>query len=341
MKIGMMLGFEDSISTLTTLAREAETAGIDVLYTVDAGRSATVTAAAVIGATTKAEVGTYIVNAYAREPWMTGIEARDLNEISGGRFILGVGTGNLHFNDLYMGLDSSKPLAKMRDFMQIVKAVACGKAREPVRYQGDIHRIRWRASWEPATTNIPVYLSASGPRMVRLAGEVSDGVGVGIMSSVGFVRDIVRPNAIEGARLAGRDPEGLSFPVAATVSINADEEQARAATRASICKLYHPIAHPYYDSQLRQLGFTEFADQASTLMPQGRLNEAMALVPDEVIDTMTITGTPDQCQARLEEYEGVADQLILARTGQRGDAGGISAYDEFFELVGRAGQRSS
>jgi alkanesulfonate monooxygenase SsuD/methylene tetrahydromethanopterin reductase-like flavin-dependent oxidoreductase (luciferase family) len=206
MKIGMMLGFEDSIKTITTIAREAEDAGIYSLYTVDAGRSATITAAAVINATQTARVGTYIVNAYAREPWMTGIEARDLNEISEGRFVLGVGTGNLHFNDLYMGIDSSKPLAKMRDFMQIVRAVVSGKAAERVRYQGDTHRIRWRATWEPATSTLPVYLSASGPKMVRLAGEVSDGVGVGIMSSVEFVRDIVQPNARAGAESAGRTP---------------------------------------------------------------------------------------------------------------------------------------
>ncbi|MEQ9450169.1 MAG: LLM class flavin-dependent oxidoreductase [Pseudomonadales bacterium] len=333
MKIGMMLGFEDSIQTITTLSCEAEAAGIDALYTVDAGRSATITAAAVIHATEKVRVGTYIVNAYAREPWMTGIEARDLNEISGGRFVLGVGTGNLHFNDLYMGIDSTRSLAKMRDYMQIVRGVVTGRAAERVRYQGDVHRIRWRATWEPATTELPVYLSASGPKMVRLAGEVSDGVGVGIMSSVEFVRDIVRPNARAGAEAAGRDPDALAFPMAATVSINQDVERARDATRASICKLFHPIPHPYYDSQLRQLGFGEFADQAARLMPAGRLHEAMALVPDEVIDTMTITGNLEQCAARIREYSGVADEVILARTAQRGEAKDMAAYDDFFALI--------
>ena len=204
MKTGMMLGFEDSIKTITDISREAEGAGIHSLYTVDAGRSATVTAAAVINATQRSRVGTYIVNAYAREPWMTGIEARDLNEISEGRFVLGVGTGNLHFNDLYMGIDSSRPRKKMRDFMEIVRAVVSGRAREPVRYQGETHRIRWRATWEPATSSMPVYLSASGPKMVKLAGEVSDGVAIGIMSSVDFVRDIVRPNARKGANCRAR-----------------------------------------------------------------------------------------------------------------------------------------
>lgn len=245
MKLGMMLGFEDSIQTLTALAQEAESSGIDTLYAVDAGRSATVCAAAVINATQRARVGTYIVNAYAREPWMTGIEARDLNEISGGRFVLGVGTGNLHFNDLYMGIDSRKTLARMRDFITIVRSVVNGKRAERVRHQGDVHRIRWRASWDPATEQLPVYLSASGPNMLKVAGEVADGVAVGIMSSVDFMRDIVHPNATLGASSVGRNPDTLIFPMAATVSINADRNLARDATRASICRLFHPIPHPH------------------------------------------------------------------------------------------------
>ena len=336
MKLGMMLGFENSIQTMTTLARQAEEAGIYALYTVDAGRSATVTAAAVINATEYAQVGTYIVNAYAREPWMTGIEARDLNEISNGRFILGVGTGNLHFNDLYMGINSKKSLIKMRDFLTIVRQVVNGKAAQPVRYQGDEHRIRWRASWEPASTTVPVYLSASGPNMLQLAGEVTDGVAVGIMSSVKFMRDIVYPNAQRGAQLAGRNPNELAFPMAATVSINKDRELARQATRASICRLYHPIPHPYYDLQLRQLGYDEFADKATQLMPAGKLEEAMQWVPDEVVDTMTISGTLDDCLSRVEEYKGLASQIIFARTGQPDDSKKLSDYDNFFNLVSQA-----
>ena len=328
-----MLGFEDSIKTITQIAQEAEQAGIHTVYTVDAGRSATITAAAVINATQRARVGTYIVNAFAREPWMTGLEARDLNEISGGRFVLGVGTGNLHFNQLYMGIDSLKAKAKMRDFMEIVRLVVRGRAAERVRYQGDVHRIRWRATWDPTSPPPPVYMSASGPNMVRLAGEVSDGVGIGIMSSVAFVRDKVRPNAKAGAEAAGRDPNQLLFPTAATVSINRDIAAAREASKRAICKLFHPIPHPYYDSQLRQMGFEEFADQATKLVPAGRLREAIDLVPEEVVDTMTITGDVEQCAARVREYEGIADELILARTGQRNDIQSIRDYEEFFHLV--------
>ena len=340
MKIGMMLGFEDSIKTIAELSREAERAGMNTLYTVDAGRSATITAAAVIHATQRARVGTYIVNAYAREPWMVGLEARDLNEMSEGRFVLGVGTGNLHFNDFYMGIDSRRSREKMRDYISIVQGVVSGRAAERVRYQGHAHRIRWRASWDPATPSLPVYMSASGPNMVRIAGEVSDGVAIGIMSSVEFVRDVVMPNARAGAESVGKNPDSLLYPTAATVSVNQDVAMARDASRAAICKLYHPIPHPYYDTQLRQLGYTEFADQATKLMPAGRLEEAKALVPDAVIDSMTITGNLEQCAARVRQYEGVADELILARTGQRSDKRTMQDYELFFELMSLAKQQN-
>lgn len=336
MRLGMLLGFEDSLDMVVELARAGESAGFASMYTVEAGRSAFVPAAAVINATSECRVGTYIVNAYGREPWLTGLAARDLDELSGGRFVLGVGTGNPHFNEWYMGVDSSKPLAKMREYIEIVRSVVAGRQGQAVRYRGAIHSIRWRASWEPTRPSLPVYLSASGPNMVKLAGEVSDGVGVGIMSSVSFMADIVRPTATAAATAAGREPQELAFPMGALISVNADEELAREATRAAICGLFHPVPHPYYDSQLRQLGFADFADQAAELMPSGKTRAAMDLVPDEVIDTMTITGTPARCAARVADYDGVADEIIAFRIAQRDEPGGIAAFESLFELASLA-----
>ncbi|WP_419922984.1 LLM class flavin-dependent oxidoreductase [Candidatus Poriferisodalis sp.] len=334
--LGLLLGFEDSMADFVELARQGEAAGMGSMYTVEAGRSAFVSAAAVIAATERVTVGTYIANAYAREPWLTGIAARDLDELSGGRFTLGIGTGNPHFNDWYMGADSSRPLAKMREYIEIVRSVVAGRAGEPVRYDGDHHRIRWRATWEPTRPSIPVYLSASGPKMVQLAGEVSDGVGVGVMASVGFMSDIVRPAARSVAAEAGRDPDSLGFLMGSFLSVNADEELARKVTQATICGLFHPVPHPYYDSQLRQLGFDEFADAAARLVPQGQMRQAMELVPDEVVDTMTITGTPAQCAARIADYTGLSDEIILYRLPQRNDPPGLAGYESLFEVVSLA-----
>lgn len=333
MRLGLLLGFDDSLRSMTDLARRGEEAGFDAMYTVEAGRSALVSAAAVIAATEEVTVGTYIVNAYAREPWATAIAARDLDEMSDGRFVLGIGTGNRHFNEWYLGRSTDRPVAKLRDYLQIVREVAAAPAGGPVRHEGDVHRIRWRASYAPARDRVPVLLSASGPRLVRLAGEVTDGVAVGIMASTDFLSDIVRPAARAAAVDVGRDPDELRFPMGAQLSINDDEELARRATRAAICGLFHPVPHPYYESQLRQLGFGQFADAAMTLMPDGRTAEAMELVPDEVIDTMTITGTPAQCAARIAAYEGLADEIIFFRVDQPGEPAGPAASEAMLGLA--------
>lgn len=335
--LGLLLGVEDSMADFVELASEGEAAGMESMYTVEAGRSAFVSAAAVIAATERVTVGTYIANAYAREPWLTAIAARDLDEMSGGRFTLGLGTGNRHFNEWYMGVDDYRPLGKLRDYIQIVRSAVAGRAGEPVRYEGEHHRIRWRASWEPTRPSLPVYLSASGPKMVRLAGEVADGVGVGVMASAGFMRDIVRPAAQEAASEAGRGPDSVSFLMGSFLSVNEDEELARNAAKATICGLFHPVPHPYYDSQLRQLGFDDFADAASRLMPAGQIREAIGLVPDEVVDTMTITGTPIQCADRVADYSGLTAEIILFRVPQRTDAPGLAGYESLFEVVSLAG----
>ncbi|WP_419944491.1 LLM class flavin-dependent oxidoreductase [Candidatus Poriferisodalis sp.] len=331
--LGLLLGFEDTMADFVELAREGEGAGMESMYTVEAGRSAFVSAAAVIAATERVTVGTYIANAYAREPWLTAIAARDLDELSGGRFTLGLGTGNRHFNEWYMGVDDFRPLGKLRDYIEIVRSAVAGRAGEPVRCEGDHHRIRWRATWEPTRPSIPVYLSASGPKMVRLAGEVADGVGVGVMSSAEFMRDIVRPAAQTAATEAGRDSDSVGFLMGSFLSVNNDEELARNATKTTICGLFHPVPHPYYDSQLRQLGFADFADAAARLMPEGQIREAIGLVPDEVVDTMTITGTPTQCADRIADYSGLTSEIILFRVAQRTDPPGLAGYESLFEVI--------
>ena len=337
MRLGPLLGFENSFDTVVTVAKEMEAVGAASVMVAEAGRSAITQAAAVIAATTEIEVGTYVVNAFARSPWLTGLTARDLDEMSGGRFVLGVGTGNPNFNNWYMGIDSSRPLNAMRDFVNIVREVVAAPAGTRVTYRGQVHEMhKWRATFPPFRSSIPVYLSASGPNMMRLAAEVSDGIGVGIMASVEFMRDTVRPNAIVAAEAVGRERADLAFPMGALVSVNQDSEAARDAARASICGLFHPVPHPYYDSQMRQQGFAETADMLTELMPQGRTAEAKGLLPEEIVDSLTISGTPAECSRRVAQYEGVADQIVMMRVAQRNEPVGIAAYEPILELVSEA-----
>ena len=340
MRLGPLLGFENSFDTLVTVAKEMEAVGAASVMVAEAGRSAVTQASAVIAATNEIEVGTYVVNAFARSPWLTGLTARDLDEMSGGRFVLGVGTGNVHFNDWYMGIDSSKPLAAMRDFVEIVREIVAAPAGDRITYDGSVHQVKkWRASYPATRETVPVYLSASGPKMMQLAAEVSDGIGVGIMASADFMRHTVRPNAIAAAKSVGRNGSELDFPMGALVSVNDNSEIARKAAKAAVCGLFHPVPHPYYDSQMRQQGFAEAADMLSQMMPKGETAEAMDLLPEEIVDTLTISGTPSECARRIEEYEGIADQIVMMRVSQKNEPAGVEAYEPMLELVAETKSR--
>ncbi|MGB1821894.1 MAG: LLM class flavin-dependent oxidoreductase [Acidimicrobiales bacterium] len=315
MRLGPLLGFEQSFDTVVTVAQEMEAVGAGSVMLAEAGRSAVTQAAAVIAATKSIEVGTYVANAFARSPWLTGLTARDLDEMSG-------------------GIDSSKALTAMRDFVEIVRQVIAAPVGSRVSYEGPVHQVKkWRASFAPYRDSVPVYLSASGPKMMQVAAEVSDGIGVGIMASVEFMRDTVRPNAFAAAQSVGREPEALAFPMGALVSVNQNSELARNAAKASVCGLFHPVPHPYYDSQMRQQGFSETADRLAELMPQGKTAEAMRIIPEEVIDTLTISGTPAECARRIAEYEGVTEQIVMMRVAQKDEALGVHAYEPIFELI--------
>lgn len=210
-------------------------------------------------------------------------------------------------------------------------SVAVARAGEAVEFRGEVHRTRWRAGADPVRSSIPVVVAAAGPRMVELTGACSDGVGVGVLVSPEHLRDVVRPLAQEAAAAAGRDAAELRFPMAAMVSVDGDEEGARATTRRAICRLFHPVPHPYYDFLLRAQGYAAATDAAADLVPRGRVREATAHIDDEIVDRLTVTGTPAACAERLRAYEGLVDEVICPNLGT--GTGPLGGHDGVFAML--------
>ena len=336
MRYALLLDLAGPLTESVAFAQAAEAAGIDAVYAIEGGREAFVPLAAMAVATSRIGLGSYVVNAYARTPWSTAITALDLDELSGGRFTLGLGTGNRHINDWSHGLDSSRPLAKIREYLPIVRDIVAARAGDLVEHDGDVHRTRWRAGRDPQRPALPVIVAAAGPRMIELAAALSDGVGVGVLVSPEHLRDVIRPLARAAAEGAGREPDAVAFPMAAMVSVDEDEERARATTRHAICRLFHPVPHPYYDFLLRAQGFAEAADAAADLVPQGRIREAMTHIDDEIVDRLTITGTAAQCAERLAAYDGLADEVIGLNLRRPDPAAPTHAWDPVLEMFALA-----
>lgn len=310
-----------SLRELMTIGAEAEAAGIDSLYVTEAWRSGFVPLAALATVTSRVRLGPYILNAYGRSPLLAGMSAIDLDELTGGRLLLGVGTGNRHINEDWQGIPHTATVTKMTEYVTLLRQIVRARLGSTVSFAGELHRMHWSPAVQPCRESIPVYLSATFPKMVEVAGRVADGLAIGAIVSPEYIRDVIRPRAQAAAASAGRDPAGLGFLAGAMVSVSDDREQARQAAREAICRLFSPLPHPYYDFLLREQGFSQAADAAARYMPEGKLQHAAAAMTDDVIDSVAIAGTADECRARLACYDGAVDELLCANVADQTVAG--------------------
>lgn len=335
MKQGIIFaGGGTTIRQMAELAKQAELAGLDSVYVTEAWRSGFAPLAAIALATEKIEIGPYILNAYARSPWLAAMSAVDIDELSGGRLVLGVGTGNKHINEVWQGVPQKRPIRKMTEYITLLrKAVATG-AGEELDWTGEIHSMRWTPAVQPVRRSIPVFLAAVFPAMVSVAARVADGIALGALLSPDYIRDVVRPRFERAAVEAGRDPAELGTTTAPFVSVGEDAEAARNAARAAICRLYAPLPHPYYDYVLREQGFSRAADHAIKWMGEGQLERAMEGFTDDVIDAVVISGTQDHCRGLLQRFDGVVDQTLFVNVNYSGVSteATIGAFHDLIEL---------
>lgn len=338
MKNGLIFaGGGISVRQVVELACEAEQAGLDSVYVTEAWRSAFVMLAAIATATRRVEIGPYILNAYGRSPWLTAMSAVDLDELSGGRLVLGVGTGNKDINEDWQGIAQSRPLRKMDEYVTVLRKAVRAVPGETVDWQGEIHRMKWSPAVKPLRPSIPVLLAALYPKMIEVAGRVADGIAMGALLSPGYVRDTVMPAFTAAARKAGRDPARLGATVAPFVSVDDDPEVARQAAREAVCRLYSPLPHPYYDFVLREQGFARAADAALKHVPEGRIEKAMEAFTDDVLDAVTISGSLDHCRRRLQQFDGLVDQVLFVNVNYSGTSQQalISAFRNLIRLGSR------
>ncbi len=299
------------IAELLTIARQAESAGYDGFYMAEVHRTGFVPLTAVAGVTQRMRLGPYVLNAYGRSPLLTGMSAIDLNECSGGRLVLGLGGGNRVINEVWQGIPHARVLTKMTEYIEIVRRMAATRLGARVDFDGAVHSTHWSPAIDPGDTVFPIVLAAVFPSMLKVAARIADGIGGGATLGVDYLREVLRPQAARAATDAGRDPSTLRWSAVGVIAMDEDRECARAAARSALCHFYAPLPHPYYEHTMREQGFGAAADAALAHMPAGRLEAAMAAIPDACLDQLVIAGTPAECQQRLAQYTSVVDELLL------------------------------
>lgn len=303
----------ETLAELCDAARRAEQAGATAVWCPELHRSATVSAAALGTATRRCGVGTAVALAFTRSPMTLALEALDLDELTGGRFVLGLGSGVRALNEQWHNARFGRPVGHLRETVRNVRAfwsAAAGGA--PIDLPGEHEPIRLRGYRRPLAQvreRVPVYLAGMGPAMTRLAGEVGDGWISHELTSPAHLRERSEPALRAGLSRTGRSRDGFDVVVSALCAVDTDGARARRWAAGTV---------GFYASVATYADFFDFhgfaADQAAvvTAFRSGTPADGLAdHVPDAMVDALTLAGTPDQVRARLASFDGLADTVKL------------------------------
>ena len=321
------------------LARRAETAGFDSVWAPEFhNHSGPIALAGAALETDTVELGTAIAWAFGRSPLLTAVTALDLDELSGGRFVLGLGTGTRRMRTDWLGADGDRPAQRLRETVEAIRAVWAASNAGAVEYEGELIRLRVRPYGRAGQVrpSVPVYLAAVNEGMARMAGAVADGVVSHPMATVRYIDEVMRPAIAQGAEAEGRSGADVAIADWLLVAVSDDEQQAREDAKRQIA--FHATVRTY-DRILDLHGFTDTAAQIRELWRSFDLAGMTALVTDEMLREMAVAGTPAECRERVAERAARVDRLLLGAPVVATDAGRIAAYhDALVETFATSGR---
>ena len=301
-----------SAADLAELARAAEEAGFARIWAPELYRSATIPLAVAAAATERIEIATGIALAFTRSPFVLALEALDLDELSGGRMVVGLGAGVRRLNERWHAVSAyDPPVPRMRDhiaaFREIVAALAAGRdARSEGQYV-DIHVAGYRRQVATSRGRIPVWLAAVMPGMARLAGEVADGFLDHPITTPAWLREKLLPPIRAGAERGQRPVPEIAGGIVAAASID-DPQGAR---RAAACTVGFYATVKTYEPLFQSHGFDGRLVDIRRAFMEGGADRLADAVGDEMTDCFAAAGTPEQVRARALDYAGIVDRLWI------------------------------
>lgn len=290
--------FDLDTLALVRLGREAEARGFDSVFVVEQGVSNDVMAAveAIALSTSRIAIGPGIANIHLRHPALLGATAVAIDELSGGRLILGLGTNN-ETMVRGLGLPWREPRAALRETTEWVRRVFRGDTVP------EIH-VAFRAARRP----IPVHFAGVALETAALAGEIADGLML-YLATPDRARQVVA-RMREAASRAGRSPDAVQVTLLVPTFMSDRLEDARAAARTFLSR-YAP--RPLYAKMFRRSGFDAEADAMAAALAAGDRAGAAAAVSDRMLDEVLLIGPPARCRERLARFHGAGiDYPLLA-----------------------------
>jgi F420-dependent oxidoreductase-like protein len=291
------------------LVLEAEKLGYDSVWTAEAyGSDAATILAWLAGQTERVKLGSAIFQMPGRSAAMTAMTAATIDQLSDGRMLLGIGSSGPQVAEGWHGQRFGKQLQRTREYIAVVRMAL---ARERVVFEGETLQLplpdgpgkALKLTIAPVQERMPIYLAAIGPKNTALAGEIADGW-IPTLFSPEHVAEF-RPLLEEGAARVGRSLDGFDIAPTVQVFVTDDLAGARDAMRPFIALYVGGMGsreQNFYNQLVQRYGFEDAAREVQDLYLDGKREEAMAALPDELIDMVALAGPPDHVRSRLEVY---------------------------------------
>ena len=328
MKLGFLLGYSGKhIHIPIELIQQAESMGYDSVWTAEAyGNDAVTSAAYVLAQTSKIRVGTAIMQMPARTPAMCAMTAMSLDQLSGGRFIVGLGASGPQVVEGWHGVPYGKPVTRTKEYIQIMRKIF--EREGPVEFDGQMYQMPNQSegttglgkplkSILAAASDIPIYTASITPAGLRCAGEVADGVFPVWMDPKKY--DVLGESIEQGFEKAGNGKSLKDFDIApfVTVAMNDDLDAAYDALRPWLALYIGGMGAKnknFYHEYATRLGYGDAANQIQELYLSGKKPEAEALVPNELLDEVSLIGPRERIIERLGPWK---------EAGKRGEVGSM------------------
>ena len=300
------------MSATVEIASAADAAGYDAAWTGEFNdRSAIVALAAMAHHTGRCRIGSAIAYAVGRSPLILANEARGLDEISGGRLVLGLGTGTKGMQIGWHGVsDPESPALRLEELVPLLRRI--WKLNEgPVKHEGRFYSMNLTATADvlpPTRDRIPIFTAGVNARMIQTAGRVADGLVCHPTFSSRYVHEVVRPAIATGAERTGRDPAEVEIVGMLLCAVHDDEEVARRELAAQIAFYAAPRA---YAPMLEASGFATEAERIRRAFADGDHAGMVDAVSDEMLDAIGVAGTAEQVRAGIVGREPDFDHLCL------------------------------
>ncbi len=322
MKLGVHIGYwglgmgpQDQLAVV----KEAERLGYDSVWTAEAYGSDAATVLAWLAANTSTiRLGSAIFQIPGRSPAMTAMTAATIDELSGGRMILGIGSSGPQVAEGWHGQRFAHQLQRTREYVAVVRKAL---SRERLEFHGETLELplpdgpgkALKLTIAPVQERIPIYLAAIGPKNTALAGEIADGW-IPTFFSPEHVADL-RALLEDGAARSGRSLDGFDIAPTVNAFISDDREQARDIMRPVLALYLGGMGsrkQNFYNQLVQRYGFEAAAGEVQDLYLAGRKEEAGAAIPDELIDLVSLCGPRDVVRDRLRAFRaaGVGTLMI-------------------------------